>query len=86
MHLHIEALAADRTAEWRRAGDRGLTTVRGRAERGPGSVRRRLAAALAAVSRASASGVRRLDACVADDPGSTARHPGPDLTRQRPGR
>ena len=31
------------------------------------SVRRRLAVALAGVSRASAAGVRRLDACLADD-------------------
>lgn len=67
MHLHIEALAADQTTERRRAVDRRHTTVRGRADRGAGPVRRRLAAALAAVSRASASGVRRLDACVADD-------------------
>ena len=31
------------------------------------TVRRRLALALASVSRASAAGVRRLDACLADD-------------------
>ncbi|MDF2734291.1 MAG: hypothetical protein K0S97_914 [Chloroflexota bacterium] len=31
------------------------------------SVRRRLAVVLAGVSRASAAGVRRLDACLADD-------------------
>jgi hypothetical protein len=36
-------------------------------DRGRSSVRHRLAVALAGVSRASAAGVRRLDACLADD-------------------
>ncbi len=67
MHLHIAALAAERTAERRRAVDRRHATVRGRAGHGPGSLRRGLAAAFAAVSRMSAAAVRRLDACVADD-------------------
>ena len=70
MHLLDYDLAIDRVRE--RTGPReearhaALAALR---ERDSTTVRRRLAVALARVSRASAAGVRRLDACLADDLG-----------------
>lgn len=68
MHLLDYDLAMDRVRErsTKRAETRLLALAALR-ERDRSSVRRRLAKALAGVSRASAAGVRRLDACLADD-------------------
>lgn len=68
MHLFDYDLAMDRererTTERAQARYAALVALR---EQRPSPIRRRLALALANVSRASAAGVRRLDACVADD-------------------
>ena len=68
MYLLDYELALDRMRERTSEGE----TARRHAlaepsDRDPVTVRRRLALALAGVSRASAAGVRRLDACLADD-------------------
>ena len=68
MYLLDYELALDRMRERASEGDRarrlGLARTR---DHDAVTVRRRLALALAGVSRVSASGVRRLDACLADD-------------------
>lgn len=68
MYLLDYELALDRmrerVSEAEAARRHGLAGPRGR---DAVTVRRRLALALAAVSRASAAGVRRLDDCLADD-------------------
>ena len=71
MHLFIPILAADYTAERRREADhRRLEALVSRAaEPGISPVRWLAARVLVAISRASASAVRRLDACLADDLG-----------------
>jgi hypothetical protein len=68
MHLLIQYLAKDIDDRRRADASRHLLTHRGIAA-GPhrSAARRRLAIGLAAVSRASAGAVRRLDACLADD-------------------
>ena len=63
-------LAQDRSAE----ADRYRLAARARAgqqEAGPGRVRHAFALALAALTRGSATIVRRLDDCVADDLGQS---------------
>jgi len=72
MYLLDYESAIDRVRERVRVGE----DARRLADAGPGdhdavTFRRRLALALAGVSRVSAAGVRRLDACLADD---LARH------------
>lgn len=69
MHLLIAALAADIDTERRAAAARHSIARSARAAAGPqrSRVRWGLALALAAISRSSASAVRRLDACLADD-------------------
>lgn len=68
MHLLYHDLVMDsvreRTSKNEDAQFAALAALR---EAGHSSVRHRLAVALASVSRASAAGVRRLDACLADD-------------------
>jgi hypothetical protein len=69
VHLLIPILAMEfeqerRAAARRRAIERQLAPATGPRR---SSARRRLALALAAVSRTSAGAVRRLDACLADD-------------------
>jgi hypothetical protein len=68
MYLLDYDLAIDRMRERASEGEtaRRLSLAAAR-EDGAVTVRRRLAVALARVSRASAAGVRRLDACLADD-------------------
>jgi len=71
MHLFIPILAADYAIERRREADhrRLEALVRGNGARGISTTRRVAAQILVAISRASASAVRRLDACLADDLG-----------------
>lgn len=68
MHLLYHDLVMDsereRTSEREDARLAALAALR---EGDRSSVRHRLAVVLASVSRASAAGVRRLDACLADD-------------------
>lgn len=70
MYLLDYDLAIDRMRERAIKGEeaRRLALAAPREQRSS-AVRRRLAVALAGVSRASAAGVRRLDACLADDLG-----------------
>lgn len=69
MHPLTPFLAAELDRERRAAAARRPLARRFRATREPrpSPVRRRLAIALAAVSRSSAAAVRRLDACLADE-------------------
>jgi hypothetical protein len=69
MHVLSFFLAMDLDRERRAAADHRSLERRVRATGGPrgSSIRRRLAVALAAVSRSSAAAVRRLDACLADE-------------------
>ena len=70
MYLLDYELAIDRMRE--RASEQAEARRRSAAMAGGADtsrVRRRVAVALAGVSRASAAGVRRLDACLADDLG-----------------
>lgn len=70
MYLLDYELAIDRMRERASEGDKArLLALAGQREHDAVRVRRRLALALAGVSRASAAGVRRLDACLADDLG-----------------
>jgi hypothetical protein len=68
MHLLYHDLVLDiereRSSKREDARYAALAALR---ERNPSPARRGLAVALAGVSRASAAGVRRLDACLADD-------------------
>ena len=69
MHLLTPYLAIELERE-RRAAAARRSLARRASESGDAprrTVRRRLAVALAAVSRGSASAVRRLDACLADE-------------------
>ena len=68
MHLYIPILAADYAMERRREADHRRLVALVTAHE-PSSVRRLAAQILVAISRASASAVRRLDACLADDLG-----------------
>ena len=68
MYLLDYELAIDRMRE--RVSEREAArrlALAGPSDRDAVTVRRRLALALAGVSRASAAGVRRLDDCLADD-------------------
>ena len=69
MHLLTPFLALELERERRAAAERRSLARRTRQTDDPrrSVVRRRLAIALAAVSRGSASAVRRLDACLADE-------------------
>lgn len=70
MYLLDYDLAIDRMRERARKGaeaQRLAIVIAAGRDRSP--LRRRLALALAGVSRASAAGVRRLDSCLADDLG-----------------
>ncbi len=68
MYLLDYELALDCMRERASEGDAARRlALGGPSDREPVTVRRRLALALAGVSRASAAGVRRLDACLADD-------------------
>jgi hypothetical protein len=68
MYLLDYDLAIDRMRERATEGETARRlSLAGAREVGGGTVRRRLAVALARVSRSSAAGVRRLDACLADD-------------------
>jgi hypothetical protein len=71
MHLFIPILAADHARELRRDAARQHLATLAAAAREPriSPIRRGLARALVAISRASAAAVRRLDACLADDLG-----------------
>ncbi len=68
MHLLYHDLVIDSERERSRKHDDARYAVQAALrERDHSSARRLLAMALASVSRASAAGVRRLDACLADD-------------------
>lgn len=68
MYLLDYELAIDRMRERAIEGESARRiALAGPRPRDAVTVRRRLALALAGVSRASAAGVRRLDACLADD-------------------
>ena len=70
MYLLDYELAIDRMRERASEGAearRRAVALAGHGDTSP--VRRRVAVALAGLSRASAAGVRRLDACLADDLG-----------------
>jgi len=68
VHLFIPILAADYALERRREADhRRLEALVSGSTASP--IRRFAAQILVAISRASASAVRRLDACLADDLG-----------------
>ena len=70
MYLLDYDLAIDRMRERAEQGAKAQRlTIAVAAARGRSPVRRRMALALARVSRASAAGVRRLDSCLADDLG-----------------
>jgi len=71
VHLFIPILAADYAHERRREADhrRLEALATGGTGHGISPVRRLAAQVLVAISRASASAVRRLDACLADDLG-----------------
>ena len=68
MHLlyHDLVIEAERERSSKR-GDARYAALAALREHDHSSVRRRLAVALASVSRASAAAVRRLDECLADD-------------------
>jgi hypothetical protein len=68
MYLLDYELALDRMRERTNEGEAARRlALAGPMDHGAITVRRRLALALAGVSRASAAGVRRLDTCLADD-------------------
>lgn len=68
MYLLDYELAIDRMRERASQGEQARRlALAGSIDHDAVTVRRRLALALAGVSRASAAGVRRLDACLADD-------------------
>jgi hypothetical protein len=68
MYLLDYELALDRMRERASEGERARRLgLAGPRNHDAVTVRRRLALALASVSRASAAGVRRLDDCLADD-------------------
>lgn len=68
MYLLDYELAIDRMRERASEGEAARRlALAGPSDRDAVTIRRRLALALAGVSRASAAGVRRLDACLADD-------------------
>ena len=68
MYLLDYELAIDRMRERAIEGDRARRlALAGPRGRDAATVRHRLALALASVSRVSAAGVRRLDACLADE-------------------
>lgn len=68
MYLLDYELALDRMRERTSEGEAARRlALGGPRDHDPVTARRRLALALAGVSRASAAGVRRLDACLADD-------------------
>lgn len=68
MYLLDYELALDRMRERTREGEAARRlALAGPSDHDAVTVRRRLALVLAGVSRASAAGVRRLDACLADD-------------------
>ena len=70
MHLFTPFLAADYAIERRREADhRRLEALVKGTVHGISPVRRIAAQVLVAISRSSASAVRRLDACLADDLG-----------------
>jgi hypothetical protein len=67
MYLLDYESAIDRMRERVSESEARRLALAGRRDHDAVTVRRRLALALASVSRASAAGVRRLDACLADD-------------------
>jgi hypothetical protein len=68
-HMTIYALTVAREREREFVHQAQLSELRAGQRARPSQTRRRLALALAALSRGSASAVRRLDDCVADDLG-----------------
>ncbi len=68
MYLLDYEMALDRMRERTRDGEAARRlALAGPSDHDAVTTRRRLALALAGVSRASAAGVRRLDACLADE-------------------